>query len=722
MIYTNDYRRLLNWPSFPLVRVAILLILGIYLGTLYPVAPLVSCSVFVSCLVAAKAFDMVKSNSIKYPRFSSVFILISFFLTGYVRVQLENKSHDSSHYIHESCVDCVISGQLINSIQQKENSQSALLMVSGVEDKPARGLLLVYFNKLDTVIDYSIGDRIAIRGTLSEISNSKNPLAFDYQSYMSYKGVERQIFVRAGHHGLQRRDRVFFINHYAFQIRQWAEGILRRRLSNDEHFATASAMVLGNREHISDELQSAFAETGAVHVLAVSGLHVGIIIMLFSLMMRRIGSHSTQNKKMAKFVVLVAVVTAYTFITGASPAVVRAALMFSALLFGRLWYNHTNIFNILAFSAILILIYDPYYLFHLGFLFSYLALSSIVFFQPIFLRWSESIYETKSALGYRIAQLATVSLAAQILIFPISVFYFHKFPIYFLLSGVFAVALAPVLLGAGLLLIICDGIPFLSDVLAVFLQVAMQFFLYGIRAIQSLPITSVDQIWISKTSMILMYIGIFAWMYILGRDRSPYQQFLNPYVGDRKNAVTIMFLSGMGLLLNSCWYDYKIANQSEMVIYDIQKGTMIDFTEGRMSYTLSSDSLEADQVMYASRDNRIYHAARKREELTIYTDTSLVNIDLHDGLLTYAGKSIYFAAVHEDSDSIVARSDMLYLSHSTKLRPYRILDVHETTTVVVDRSLSYRTINEWKKECAKRDIAFYNIGNDGPIYLVDMTK
>ena len=714
MKYVDEHSRILNWPEMPLARVVILLVLGIYSSQFFSFPLLHQLAVCLFLILIIWIIHMSNSAALSVIKSLSLLILLLIFSIGFFRHSLQKTSNDKYHYTNHLGQQNYIVGQIVQEVKKKKASSSTLLCVESVNGVSCRGKILVYFNKADSLLEYTLGDFVALVGKPNDIQSGKNPKSFDYQKFMANKGIDKQVFLKSGSHSLVRKDRIFLPLHYAQKARKWALAVLDKRLPDRDQYATASAMVLGNRDHISDELQSAFSDTGAVHVLAVSGLHVGIVIMLFNFLFRRTRSESKQLKKVIKFAILTMVVIAYALITGASPAVVRASIMFSTLLFGQLWFDNTNIYNILSFSAILILFYDPNNLTDLGFIFSYLALISIVFFQSYFMILIEKFYEPTRWITIRITQLVTVSLAAQVLIFPMSIYYFHKFPIYFILSGVMAVAMAPFILGCGLLLIFTSFIPFWSTVNSVIFSLLLKIFLGIIYGIQMLPFNSIDNVWISKSSMICLYVAIFSIMYLIANRKSEYQRFLNPKKTGRNRAIIVTFLSIFGLLGNSIYQTYRIKNQKELIVYDQNGGTLIDIYEGQKLTSALSEGLDKNNLKYTCRDNRIYHGNLDSYPLSKGIDSAGINsiID-HVGLMYYANKKILFLAFIDIAKEFPSQSDILLITHGCQTPPYKILEIHKTKQVVIDGSVTYKMINQWKKECALQGIPFYQTKKNG---------
>ena len=698
----------------PLARVVFLLIMGIYSSPFLTIPIVYQLAVCLFLISIIWIIQLSKSATLSVVKSLSLLILFLVFCVGFFRQSLQKTSTDSFHYTNQLSHQDYLVGQIVQEVKKKKASSSTLLDLESINGVSCRGKLLVYFNKADSILDYRLGDIIAISGRPIDIQSGKNPKSFDYQKFMSNKGIDKQVFLKPGSHSLVKKDKLFFLLHYAHQARKWALSVLDKRLPDRDQYATASAMVLGNRDHISEDLQSAFSETGAVHVLAVSGLHVGIVIMLFNFLFRRIRSESKQFKKIIKFSVLTLVVIVYALITGASPAVMRASIMFSTLLFGRLWFDNSNIYNILSFSAILILLYNPNNLTDLGFIFSYLALISIVYFQPYFMNLIEKFYEPTHWVSIRITQLVSVSLAAQVLIFPMSIYYFHKFPVYFILSGVMAVAMAPFILGCGLLLLFTSFIPIWSTVNTVAFSLLLKAFLGIIYSIQLLPFNSIDNVWISKSSMVCLYLAILSIMYILTNRKSEYQRFISPKKTGRNSAILITFLSVWVLMVNSIYHTYRVKNHKEMIIYDHNGGTLIDIYEGEKLMTISSKGVDKKNIKYTCRDNRIYHGNLDPNILSL--DSNFVHNRLaikYNCLMYFVDKKILFLNSIDLEKVFPAQSDILLISHSCETSPYNILDVHITKLVVVDGSISYKIINQWKKECEKRSIPFFQTKKNG---------
>ncbi|MEE9438457.1 MAG: ComEC/Rec2 family competence protein [Saprospiraceae bacterium] len=703
---------LLNWPKFPLLRVLLFFIIGILIGNTYNL----SCRTSLSFAGVLTVFTIICNHYVSGKRLLANVVSLLIFLTivayGILAICIQKPQNQPLHYSHHIPGEYMIVGRIIEDLK-KSKSVSTLLDVIQVDGKISKGKLLLYFNKKDSIIEYTVGDIIAVDGRIIPTFKNKNPKSFDYSRYLKYNKIEYQIFVPHQAHILIKNRTLNFPYNYAYDIRKWALGVFQRRLSDEQHLATASAMVLGYRETISKELYAAFSETGAVHILAVSGLHVGIICLIFSLLLGLIKS-DTKKVKWFKLLVLLMVTWSYTLITGATPAVLRAALMFSFFLFGTFFRDGSNTYSLLATSALVLLIFNPYYLFHAGFQFSYLALISIVYFQPKI----SNIYNAKSKVGHKLWTLVSVSFAAQILVFPISIFYFHKFPTYFILSGVASVFLATFILGLGLLLLIFDQVPVLGDIIACVYQYLLDVFIGIVYGIKLLPFHSIDGVWISLGSMIWIYIIIVSVMYLVSLAQTKMEETIKPNYIKRRASHIILTIALVGLVYNNIIKTQQTIGNNQLIMYDYNGGSIIDIFNGKSRYTIQSDNIDSNKVKFTASDYRLFMGSNKNDIIELNKKSNKGNFCTdQNGQLLYNGAKFLFASAIKMQDSFPQNSDVLVLSHQTEILPYSFLDYHTTGKVIIDSSISYANANKWKKECNKRSVPVHYIREDG-VYLL----
>src|SRR5690606_38882227 len=215
-------------------------------------------------------------------------------------------------------------------------------------------------------------------------------------------------------------------------------------LPDSDAAAFASTLILGYRAELSRELVEAYSDTGTMHVLSVSGMHVGIIFLVLSLLLRSMDRR--QSLRLFRATLTILIIWFYAMITGFSAPASRAAFMLSFVVLGKALLKHQNTYNLIAISAFFLLLYNPFYLVDAGFQLSYLAVLGLVYFQPLL----RMIFPRGNKITDPVWNYCALSMGAQLTTFPVSIYYFHQFPMYFLLSNLFIVFPVAIIMYAGI--------------------------------------------------------------------------------------------------------------------------------------------------------------------------------------------------------------------------------------------------------------------------------
>lgn len=321
------------------------------------------------------------------------------------------------------------------------------LLRDSTAEIPVVGKLLVYLPPDEKTATLEIGDDIVLEGTPRELSAPLNPYVFNLKAYWSRQGIYHQVFLREGA-GWRRVARSG--GSIMARAERWRRAWFRsfqRYLSGDQ-LAVASALVMGKRDLISEEVKSAYTDTGAMHVLAVSGLHVGIIFLLLNfLLVKLLRLNRTPPGRWAVAIISVLCIWLFALVSGLSTSVMRAAVMFSILAAGNLVFRKTDVFNVLAAAAIIILWFFPEQLFQVGFQLSFTAIIGIV----LFTRYLEGLWEMPTKIIRSAWSAMSASTGAQLGTLPLSLYHFGQFPTWFLLSGTVVILSAFAIMFAGLL-------------------------------------------------------------------------------------------------------------------------------------------------------------------------------------------------------------------------------------------------------------------------------
>lgn len=329
----------------------------------------------------------------------------------------------------------------------KKSTNSYNLPIEIITRESPRSKKAILFHRNDSLL-ISPGDVLLVSGNVEKIPPPKNPFAFDYQSYMKRKGISFQLFAKQVQ-TLGEED--FSILSTMLKLRMRLLSIFGYYLSGDE-LGIASALVLGYKADLSGDIKSAYAGAGAMHVLAVSGLHVGLVYLFLSRLLSFMDKR--RSTFLVKMIFVVLGILFYAALTGFSPSVTRAAVMFSLMAFGQMLRRHGSIYNIIFVSALGMLVYDTNLLFDVSFQLSYVAVLGIIYLYPILFE----LYQPSHRITHFFWSLVCLSLAAQLSTFPLALYYFNLFPTWFLLTNLIVVPAATLILPGGFLLILAHFI------------------------------------------------------------------------------------------------------------------------------------------------------------------------------------------------------------------------------------------------------------------------
>lgn len=675
-----------RWSLYPLLRPGLLFVIGILIGSqVYLDDPHFLTLIGGSFLLLSGLIISTRYQG--QIRSKSWAIWILYILIGFGYAQAAFPERDHSHYTRyiEDTTQTILV-ELEEDVYTK-GATKAFAHVRAIDKNPCRGKTVVYFHKKDT-ISYKHGSVLALQARVSDIRKNTNPYVFDYKNYLKNRHISHQVRVQQSGHVLLIEDNLPLVYSYARRMRTWALDRLETIVPSVDHRAIANAMILGYKKNLSEELYTAYSETGAIHVLAVSGLHVGVICMLFVFLFKRIAS-THWSIRVAKIAVLLSIVWMYCLITGAAPAVVRASVMFSLLVIGKEISGSTNIYNILMASAILILAYDPYLIFQASFQFSYLALVSIVFFHnkimaPFLTPWKIPNY----FIG-----LIVVSIAAQILVFPVTTYYFHKFPIYFILSGIVAVPMAFLILTIGITSILLYSIPYIGCALAWILNGLLWVFEYLINFIHKLPYASINGIWYEPAETLLIYLCLILGMISL------YTKYRVRYY---------MSLLAVAILATSysISIDIRKNQDASILVYDMGRhASLMDIKDKKAMYSWNSADLPERSISFNASNYRLRMGASDPAPLP-----------QQDGAFQIENKVIRFIHKASISRSVQKVHTLIVLNKNT-MDPVDLTNADTLKEVIVDATIKPWHQEKWKSFCARNKIKYHSVSTDGAYYM-----
>lgn len=388
------------------------------------------------------------------------------------------------------------------------------------------------------------GDVVLFRSELQKIQNQGNPGEFDSRSYWRSKNITFMGFMGGDDFTLLDYRAPFWLSQVFRNSRRYLSNIITESLPEKEA-SLANALLLGDKSKLSGETREAFGNAGAMHVLAISGLHVGIIMYLLFFVLKRLSRWITRNMAV---IITLSFLWIFAGVTGWSPSVVRATLMFSLLLIGQQWARSGDPMNTLFFSAFVLLLINPLLLFDIGFQLSYGAMLGIfLFFDKI-----TQVVKVRHWLLRKAWEGTALGISAQMFTIPIVLYHFHQFPNYFWLTNLGIMCLAGVILAFGLILFSLHFVPFLNVLIAVLLGWSLFALLKFVDWIDGLPFGVARGFELSPSEIILFVALMLSLLF-----------FYN-----RKSVRYISLLLILLLVSNWQWHRYEASVNSEIVVFN----------------------------------------------------------------------------------------------------------------------------------------------------------
>jgi competence protein ComEC len=466
---------------------------------------------------------------------------------------------------------------------------------------------------------------------------------------------------------------------------------------------------LGYQDSLSDELRHAYASSGAMHILAVSGLHVGIIYGIIVFLLSFIKS---EKLKIPKVVLTIVLIWFYAALTGLSPSVGRAALMFTIIAAGKLQKHNAGSLNAIAASAFILLLINPLNIVNLGFQLSYMAVIGIVLLY-------DSIYKIfvfKRKIADNIWSLTAVSVAAQIVTAPLGLFYFHQFSNYFLLTNYLLIPVSTIAIWLIILVFAFSWLDFAGMFLAKILSWVVKAMNYITTGIESLPFSVSSDIYISFPQLILLYISIiFISVYFFSSVKVKHL-----FIG--LSALVVFF--GISLIQT-----IETKKQDYFIVYNINKTTSINIIDGHDNLMFANlDSLDKNDITFSAKNNWLKKGLEQEKYInlssgreSLLSNAAAINkadVFYKKKFIAFKGIKIFvlddsFKPLITDEKFKKLKLDYIVLSNSPFIKLEEISQYFEFDKLIFDSSNTNRAIEKWLDENKTLGFSIYNVGEDG---------
>jgi len=571
-------------------------------------------------------------------------------------------------------------------VERTNTLKSEATLVALIRDErlmPIRGEILAYFNKDSASRRLAAGDEIITTAALTPIPENANPGGFSFRQYAFFQGITHQAFVRSNFivTGNDRPLLQKLIGH----IRESVLSVLQKAFTDKRERGLAEALMIGYKNELDKSLVQSYTNTGVVHIIAISGLHLGLIYWLLVKLLRPLSNH--RKLKWAVPLLLITGLWIFTLLAGAQPSVLRSAIMFSCIVVGNSLSRKSSIYNSLALSAFILLCYNPYWLWDAGFQLSYTAIIGIAtFMKPIY-----GLIRFKNKLVDMIWQMNAVTISAQLLTLPVCIYHFHQFPNYFLLSNFIAVPVSSLILLTELLLCVVSFMPILFHLSTKLCSLLISFMNTSIEQIEQLPFAVWDGLQISFAQAVLLMLFI-----VLSLTCLIYKERIRPLgYGSLTAFVAFMTLR--------CLSFAEALQQEKIIVYQ----ETIDFVTGRNYVSLNTKAVSNDLNTRATRILfRLKHSAADM-------------LTRSGNLFSFSSKKIVIAGAGTGyfSTSEKPSVDLLILTQNSFAGPARFTQTMNIRQVVADATVPSWKSRDWQQLCDSIGIPFHDVRSKGAFVM-----
>ncbi|MBN4048386.1 ComEC/Rec2 family competence protein, partial [Flavobacteriaceae bacterium AH-315-O20] len=550
-----------------------------------------------------------------------------------------------------------------------------------VDSVKTNGKILINIPVASKNKQLKVDDILFTNISLKKINKALNPNIFDYKAYLQKQGIYHQIRLKSDNFKkLSSKKKTF--RGIAFQWREKINSSLNKNNFSKEELSIINALLLGQRNDISSEIYEDYKNAGAIHILAVSGLHIGIILLFLNFLFQPL--ERFKHGKIIKLIIVVICLWMYAFIAGLSASVVRAVTMFTAIAIGMLSNRPSGIKNNLVISLFFLLMIHPLFLFDVGFQLSYTAVFSIVWLQPHFKKlWQPKI----KIVGY-FWQLLSISFAAQIGLLPLSLYYFHQFPGLFFISSLVIIPFLGFILGFGIIIIILSLIGILPSFLANFYGLVIQYMNDFIAIIAQQKSFIFKDIPFSFLLLLVAYLILISCLLWLHK-----KSFRN---------LAFLFSAIIFVQITMIYEKLQIEKTNEFIVFHQVKNTLIANRQGHNGVVY-----QKEDMLNASGNNILKSYALKFKNLDLKTNLTQSNVLQIDSkkILIIDSKGIY--------KDLLFVPEVVILTQSPKINLERLIHQMHPRIIIADGSNYKNYVNLWKTTCENENTYFFNTSVQG---------
>jgi len=672
--------------NFNIIKLTTCLIVGVLIGFYFKISIKTALFLFLIVFVGfCLCFIFLKQKKRNY--LFGVFTFLTFVALGIINTKINDETLHSSHYINlknnvETYND--ISFKVTKRLKPDAYNTKYIAEILNLNKAKSSGQILINLQKDSIAQSLGIDHIYFTNNKLNEVVKPKNPFQFDYNNYLKQRNVYHQIYL-SNDEFIELKNTSKSINGYADTFRNRVNEKLKNYDFKTDVLAIINALLLGQRQDISPEIYNNYVNAGVIHILAVSGLHVGIIFLILNWLFKPLHRFK-YGKHLIKPLLIILILWSFAFVAGLSPSVTRAVTMFSIVTCAQFLKRPTNIYNMISISIFLMLLVKPIYLFDVGFQMSYLAVLAIVSVQPMLYK----LWKTPNLVIDKFWQILTVTIAAQLGVAPLGLFYFHQFPGLFFISNLVIIPVLGIILGLGIFVIFLALLDSLPEVIA-------EVFSFIIDTLNAFIV------WVAQFETFLLKDVSFSLYHLL----VSYLVLISVIFLWKEKTIKYLNYALMSLLLYSSVMLYTKHQNSynEFIIFNKNRATIIgEKRNTNLQITHSFDSLK----MKSDNTLKNYKVGRYIN-LTTIDNLNFVYPFKDDYILVVDSLGVY--------ETKKLMSKYVLLTNSPRINLNRLIDSLKPKYIIADASNYKSYVQRWKTTCMNKKIPFHSTYEKGAFVL-----
>lgn len=685
------------YKQWPVLKILIPLSMGIVTGWHYPL----SISILIFCLCASTLFSCLFRFLPTVTRYKLTFIQgllfhILFYLTGnllvYINNPLQQPDYLYNNYKGQPVLTVIKEKPVEKAKTYKVLTNTSFLYENG-NGKSIRGNLILYFPKSANVSALTLGKSILIYSPLQVIKNAGNPGSFNYAAYSLFRRTSYQAFLKEGSYRITDMPvtKEFLTLNL---LKEKTLTVLRQNIQQKDALAVAEALLLGYREDLDKELVQAYSNTGVVHIIAISGLHLGMIYALFNWLLGLFLSRYSFSRWL-KPILIIVILWLFTLIAGAAPSILRSAVMFSFIAAGEIFNKKTNGINALACSALVLIIFNPFILWDVGFQLSYAAVLSIMLFQQRV--FNLFFFNNKLLSGFW--RLNSITLSAQIITTPIVLYHFHQFPNLFLITNLVAVPLSGFILYAEIALLAFASLAPINNWLGMLIEILIDWLNNFILKVNTLPFAVTKEIQLSIAEVLLLLVTIScitSWLFFKQKKYF----FLGLF-----NLLSFCLLHGFNII----W----IKNKTRFIVYSVPNYSAIDIAYNGVYFYKGSEELITNGFL------RNFHIQPSRVLYQLSPSKTKSNIIKGNHAIPVGNKKII---IIDNNTALIPNTDLeadiIVITNNPPIRFIELAKKINCSFYIFDESTPKWKIDYWKKDCNRLHLRHHYTAEKGAFEMV----